>query len=233
VLSPSGRVVMISGASRGIGAAIARRLTDDGYALSLGLRGQPAAPARANALVTPYEARDRDAGKRWVAATLERFGRIDAVVNNAGISPMVALDEPGEDETALDAMWEINVKAPLRVIRAALPHLKASGSGRVVNVVSLSGKRVKSRNTGYTMSKFALIALTHAVRQIGWEHGIRATALCPGMVDTDMTANVTLLPRHEMIPPAALAELVATVLRLPNNAAVAELLVNCRLEDML
>jgi NAD(P)-dependent dehydrogenase (short-subunit alcohol dehydrogenase family) len=130
-------------------------------------------------------------------------------------------------------MWEVNVKGPLRTIRAALPHLKASGSGRVVTVASLSGKRIKNRNAGYAMSKFAAVALTHAVRELGWEHGIRATALCPGFVATDMTAKVTSFPRDAMIRPQDLAELVATVIALPNTASVAELLVNCQYEAML
>jgi NAD(P)-dependent dehydrogenase (short-subunit alcohol dehydrogenase family) len=119
------------------------------------------------------------------------------------------------------------------VIRAALPHLKRSGTGRVVTIASLSGKRVANDNVGYAMSKFAVVALTHGVRRLGWEHGIRACAICPSFVDTDMTAAVTALPRSAMIQPGDLAELVATALALPNNAVVAEYLVNCRFEDML
>jgi NADP-dependent 3-hydroxy acid dehydrogenase YdfG len=75
--------------------------------------------------------------------------------------------------------------------------------------------------------------LTHAVRRVGWEHGIRATALCPGFVDTELVAHVTDMPRDQMTNPADVAKLVATVVALPNTAAVAELLVNCRYEHML
>ena len=162
---------------------------------------------------------------------MARFGRIDVLVNNAGISRPLTLEQGSEDD--LDALLDVNVKAPFRVIRAALPHLKASGSGRVINVASLSGKRVLGLNVGYQMSKHAVVALTHAVRRAGWEHGIRATALCPGLVETDMTARITEVAREEMTNPADLAKLVATVVALPNNAAVAELLVNCRYENML
>jgi NADP-dependent 3-hydroxy acid dehydrogenase YdfG len=181
-------------------------------------------------LVARYDARQRDSAKAWVDATLERFGRIDALVNNAGIARLSTIEDESED--TLDEMWLVNVKGPLRLIRAALPHLKKSGVGRIVNMASLSGKRVKNANNGYAMTKFALVALTHSVRRLGWEHGIRATAICPSFVATDMTAHVTAVKRDEMIQPADLAELVATALALPNNAAVAELLVNCRLEDM-
>jgi len=233
MLAAGERVVMISGANRGIGAATARRLAAGGFRLSLGVRNgkTPAVPAAERCLVARYEARERESAKAWVDATLERFGRIDALVNNAGI----ARDSTIEDETedTLEEMWLVNVKAPLRVIRAALPHLKKSGVGRVVNIASLSGKRVKNAHAGYAMTKFALMALTHSVRRLGWEHGIRATAICPSFVATDMTADVQDVDRAEMIPPAEIAELVATVLSLPNNAAVAELLVNMRYEEML
>jgi len=97
---------------------------------------------------------------------------------------------------------------------------------------SLSGKRVKNLHAGYAMSKFAVVALTHAVRRVGWDAGVRATVICPGFVATDMTAGVTAVSRGDMIQPADLAELVATAIALPNNAVVAEILVNCRLEDM-
>jgi len=226
---------MISGANRGIGLAIARELKQAGLALSLGIRRPAeftdALADGADVMVHGYEAQERDAAKAWVEATIARFGRLDVLVNNAGISRFVGLEEGSEDD--LDALIAINVKAPFRVIRAALPHLKASGAGRVINVASLSGKRVMGLNAGYQMSKHAIVALTHAVRRVGWEHGIRATALCPGFVETDLSARVTDLPHEQMTDPADLARLVATVVALPNTAAVAELLVNCRYEHML
>jgi NADP-dependent 3-hydroxy acid dehydrogenase YdfG len=226
---------MISGASRGIGLAIARELKAAGYALSLGIR-KPESFADplsrdADVLLCRYDAEVRDAATGWVDATLARFGRIDVLVNNAGIARQVTLEQGSEDD--LDALFDVNVKAPFRVIRAALPHLKVSGTGRVINVASLSGKRVMGLNVGYQMSKHAVVALTHAVRRIGWEQGIRATALCPGFVDTDLVAHVTDVPHEEMTSPADLARLVATVVALPNTAAVAELLVNCRYEHTL
>lgn len=97
----------------------------------------------------------------------------------------------------------------------------------------LSGKRVRSADAGYAMSKFALVALTHAVRQAGWGRGVRATALCPGFVATGMTAGVTKAPRDAMSKPEDIAAPVGTILRLPDTASVAELLVNRQREDML
>jgi NADP-dependent 3-hydroxy acid dehydrogenase YdfG len=234
-LTPEGRVVMVSGANRGIGRAIAQELHGRGYVLSLGARDPDSlAPVlaqtdAARVMSHGFQARDPASAAAWVAATVERFGRLDALVNNAGVAHSFRVDDP--DEAKLDEMWEVNVKAPLRLIRAALPHLQQSGSGRVVNVVSLSGKRLKSAEIGgYAMTKYAAAALTHAVRYAGWEHGIRATSICPGLVATDMTADVTAVPREAMIQPAAIAQLVATVLTLPNTASVAEIPVNCVLE---
>lgn len=236
MLAPDKRVVMISGANRGIGLAVARCLLAKGYRVSLGSRdpGKLAAVLgsvdEARAIACAFDARDAASCGAWVARTADHFGRIDGLVNNAGIALPVRIED--DDEAAYDAMWEVNVKGPLRLIRLALPHLKRSGHGRIVNVASLSGKRVKNDHAGYAMSKFAVVALTHAVRRAGWDDGVRATVICPSFVATDMTANVTAVPREAMIQPADLAELVATALALPDNAAVAELLVNCRLEDM-
>ena len=235
-LAAKGRVILISGANRGIGRAIAERLYRAGYTLSLGARNPAslkpvmAKMSSARALAHAYDAMKPKSAASWVAGTVKRFGRIDGVVNNAGIGMELTVERG--DESLLDEMWTVNTKGPFRVIRAAFPHLKKSGHGRVVNIVSLSGKRVYGdKLTGFAMSKFATLALTHAVRYSGWEAGIRATAICPGFVATDMTADVTALPQDEMIQPGAIAELVATVLALPNNNSVIEIPINCRLES--
>jgi len=230
MLESDGRVAMVSGASRGIGRRVMERLLASGFCVSAGVRDPRSVAAHERLLVCRYDAESVAAARDWVAATVARFGRIDALVNAAGINPMARISD--EDETALDRSWAVNVKGPLRLIRFAMPHLQASGSGRVVNVASLSGKRVANENIGYAMSKFSLVALTHAVRREGWEHGVRATALCPGFVATDMSMAAKM-PRDQMTDAADIAALAETLLLLPNNAVVAELLVNCRLEFML
>lgn len=233
--SPYDRVILISGANRGIGRAIAERLYKGGYSVSLGARKpESLEPLTAHmddsrVLTHAYDARAGQSADACVTATYERFVRVDGVVNNAGV--MHPFDVESDDESKLDEMWEVNAKAPWRLIHAAYPYLKQSGAGRVINIVSLSGRRVKSAGvTGYAMTKYALDALTHGVRYAGWEHGIRATAICPGFVATDMTTGVDAVPRANMIPPEAVAELVATVLALPNSASVTELPINCVLE---
>ena len=135
------------------------------------------------------------------------------------------------DDKELDLLFQVNVRSPLRLVRAAWPWLTRSGRGRVVTLVSLSGKRVKSARTGlYAVSKFAALAMTHAVRQAGWELGVRATAICPGFVATDMVVGLTDLPPAEMTQPADVARLVGMVLDLPNTASVAEIPINATLE---
>jgi NAD(P)-dependent dehydrogenase (short-subunit alcohol dehydrogenase family) len=233
MLDPNGRVAMVSGAARGIGRRIVERLLASGFSVSAGIRASAQGLEESDRLMLHrYDAESLDSAQAWVAATVARFGKLDALVNAAGISapraPLMA-----EDEAPLDRMFAVNVKGPLRLIRFAMPHLQAGGTGRVVNVASLSGKRVANENVGYAISKFALVALTAEVRRQGWAHGIRATALCPGFVATDMTQHVTALPREQMTDAADLAVLVETVMLLPNNASVAELLVNCRHEAML
>jgi len=230
MLDPIGRVVMVTGASRGIGRAVADRLLASGFSISAGMR-QPGGHAEGERLMAHrYDAEEAGSAEAWVAATVARWGRVDAIVNAAGINPKVRVTDDGED--SLDEMWRVNVKGPLRVIRAAFPYLAASGHGRVVNLGSLAGKRVAS-NVGYAMSKFAVVALTHGVRREGRDAGIRATVVCPGYVATDMTAKETEIPHADMTQPADLAEMVEMLLRLPNNAAVSELLIHCQYEPML
>ncbi|GIX11725.1 SDR family NAD(P)-dependent oxidoreductase [Elioraea sp.] len=231
MLEAEGRVAMVSGAARGIGRAVVLKLLASGFSVSAGVRDRHGLPASNRLLAHRYDAEDPASADAWAAATADRFGRIDAVVAAAGINPMARLLD--RDDTALDALWSVNVKGPKHLVRAAWPHLVASGSGRVAILASLSGKRVANENMGYAASKFAAVALAHAIRREGWDHGIRATAICPGFVDTDMTAHVTRHPREQMSRPEDLAALIETVLRLPAHAVVAELLVNCRLEPML
>lgn len=220
---------MVSGATRGIGRAVAERLLAAGCQVSAGVRDASRVPA--GAVGFDYDANRQGSAAGWVGGTVARFGRVDALVNAAGINPRASLLE-GPDECFQD-LWTVNAMGPIQVIRAAWPHLVASKEGRVINIASLSGKRVRNDNLGYAMSKFAVMALTQEVRRLGWDHGIRATALCPGFVDTDMTAHVTKWPPEQMSRPEDLALLAETLLRLPNTASVAELLVNCRHEDTL
>jgi len=223
---------MITGANRGIGLAIAKSLSHSGYRLSVGVRDVSSIDKNGfdNEVIShSYDAHDKNAAEQWVAKTVEHYGAVDALVLNAGVmKPMGIVDGNEED---LDLMWDVNFKGPLRVVQAAMPALKKTNHGRVINIVSLSGKRVMGAdNLGYCASKFAALALTHALRQEGWSHGLRATAICPGLVDTDMVSHVSAPDGQFKITPEAIAATAAYALSLPNDASVAEILVNSRLE---
>jgi len=236
-IAPEGRVIMVSGANRGIGEAVARRLYDDGYSLSLGARRPDALQSllaemdESRVMVAAFEARDPASPAAWVAATVARFGRLDGLVSNAGVTRPFDFDQG--DEADLDEMLEINAKAPMRLIRAARPHLKETGRGRIVVVTSLSGVRYKWGSVGYSMSKHAAQALTHAARVRLWDEGIRVTAVSPGPVETDMTRDRMAVPNEQMTRRDTVADLVATAIALPNTASVAVLGVNAVAEPML
>jgi NAD(P)-dependent dehydrogenase (short-subunit alcohol dehydrogenase family) len=231
-------VAMVSGASRGIGREIARALAGAGYRLSLGLRNPDDLPpdlAPHTALAFAYDALRPADARAWVERTVAVAGRIDVLVNNAGVSEQLALmeDPPlpdAEAERRLDRLLAINVKAPFLLLRAALPHLCATGRGRVVTLASMSGKRVLGLNAGYQVSKHAAVGLSHAARRTGWDSGLRAVAICPSFVATDMSGHRAELDAAEITQPEDLARLIAAVVEMPNTASVAELLVNWRYE---
>ncbi len=227
------KVAMISGAGRGLGAAIAAKLAADGWHLSLGLRDPAQVAASDTVFTAPFDATKPDTAQAWVDATIARYGRLDALVNNAGILRMVDFTLGTEDD--LDDLWAVNVKAPFRLIRAALPHLKAAGQGRVVNIASTDAKRFRGgTSVGYAMTKHALLAMTQAVRFAGWDDGVRATALCPGAIDTDLIANIPgVTPKADRLTPETVASMVAFILGLPNQASVPEFISNTRLESFI
>ncbi|WP_027134016.1 SDR family NAD(P)-dependent oxidoreductase [Geminicoccus roseus] len=226
------RTVLVSGANRGIGAAIARELLARDWQVSIGVRRPDSVPddLRERCHVQAYDATDRGSEAAWVAAAAERFGRIDAVVANAGIMiPKTVIEAEDSD---LDAVLDVNVKAPLRLARAAWPHLVACGRGRVATIVSLSGKRVKTAKAGlYSVSKFAALALSHAIRHAGWDQGIRSVAICPGYVATDMALGLTDKAAADMTDPKDVARIVAFALDLPNTASVVEIPINSSMDD--
>ena len=237
IIDPHGRVVMLSGATGGIGAAITRRLSEDAFRLSLGVRDVDRAREMFGELVSDrglicrFEAAEGDTAATWVDATVEHFGRIDALINNAGILRQIFFDEG--DEELLEELWTVNVLAPFRLIRHALPHLSKTGAGRIINVASTDAKRYRQGvSVGYSMSKHAVLALSHAAKTAGWGHGVRVTALCPGAVDTPMIQAIPgVTPVAERIEPNTLADIVSFLLCLPNNTSVPEFVVNTRLES--
>ena len=234
------RIVMVSGGGRGLGAAIVRRALADGHTVSIGARSPDKVyevfsdvdPAGLS--VHHFDAEQPETVKAWVDATIATHGNLDALINNAGILRMV--DFTRGEMADLDALWQVNVKGPFALIRAALPHLKASGRGRVINIASTDAKRYRdaSVSLGYVMTKQALLAMTHAVRFAGWEEGLRGTAICPGAIDTEMIDGIPgVTPKDQRLQPDTIAEIVSLLLKLPNQASVPEIVANTRLESGL
>ncbi len=226
------RIAMISGANRGIGAAVSEALYAAGWNVSLGMR-EPKMPAWATDPVRiclcRYDARE-GLENAWATETIARLGGIDAVVANAGIVSSSGVIAADDDE--LSTLLEVNVKAPRRMVKAAWSELGKTGRGRVIILASLSGKRVKSARSGlYSISKFAAVALAHGIRHEGFDLGIRATAICPGFVATDMARSVSDQKDRMMTDPRDIARIVAMLLDLPNEASVAEFAINCQLEE--
>lgn len=231
-------VILISGSDGGIGLAIVADLLEHGYRLSLGAMDpnvlvEKFGPETADKIYQQFDALERGSAEAWVDRTVKTFGQIDGLVNAIGIgTPRVEIME--DDDEGLDKLWAVNVKAPLRLTRLCMPYLEACGKGRVVNLVSLGGKRIRNVSVGYGTTKFAAMGLTHATRTYGWDKGIRATAICPGWVATERVVKSLTRTRQpqEMIQPSTIAHLVRTAIELPNNAAMAEMVVNCEFEDL-
>ncbi len=227
------RVVMISGANRGIGLAIARRLHADGYRLSLGARNVTALQQAVDSfddervLKCEFSAQVPQMAQSWVEQTVNHYGRLDALVNNAGILRLHEFED--FDESRLSEMLEVNVKAPYRLTVAALAHLRRTGSGRIININSRSGLMYRPGSADYNISKYANLALTHAARFEAWEDGVRSTAICPGPTATDM-AGEDIHREVELTNPDSIAAVASLVLSLPNSASVPIIPICCDLE---
>ena len=228
------RTILITGASRGIGRSIAERLLRDGHRLCLGLR-QPD-QLDGTGLDHPdvhrvvYDAADASAAEALVTAAERRWGGMDTLIHCAGCLHRTPLLFDDAAEAELEELWRINLMGPWRLTRAAWPLLKRSGQGRIQVLVSMSGKRVKGRMAGYPVSKFGLMALCQAMRNEGWDDGIRVTAICPSWVATEMALGVSSLPAEAMTQPDDLAEISSSLLHLGNAAVPFELALNCALE---
>jgi short-subunit dehydrogenase len=182
-----GKVVLITGASQGIGAACAVEFARAGAKLSLTARsvGQTVAPA--NALIIPGDITQESVRREIVERTLERFGVIDILINNAG----VGLYEPSWGATMENVRWlmELNFFAPLALTQLVAPHMRTRRSGMIVNVGSVAGKVPLPWMTLYCASKYALGALTEGMRMELRRDGIRTMIVCPGYVKTGFQEN--------------------------------------------
>jgi 3-oxoacyl-[acyl-carrier protein] reductase len=174
-LGLEGKACVVTGASRGIGAATAKLLEQEGARVM----GVSRSGADHQADVT-----DPAAAEGIVAECERRFGGIDVLVNNAGTSSVVALDELTDEEW--QDQWELNVMASMRLMRAAAPRMAERGGGRIVNVASSSGKRPSSSNAAYSVAKAAQLSLSRAFADAWAGRGVLVNAVTPGPVETGL-----------------------------------------------
>jgi 3-oxoacyl-[acyl-carrier protein] reductase len=184
------RACAITGASRGIGLAVAQRLCAEGANVLLIARSEDSLAEAAEkceggrAETLALDVTSPDAADRIVAAAGEAFARLDVLVNNAGTSARRPLEEiPDEDWTAA---WELNVMAPMRAMRAAVPPMAERGWGRVVNLSSSAGKRPSGLTAEYSVAKAALLSLSRVYADRYAKEGVLVNAVCPGPVKSEL-----------------------------------------------
>jgi NADP-dependent 3-hydroxy acid dehydrogenase YdfG len=218
-----GKVALVTGASRGIGAAVARALHERGVQLGLASRSG-ADLGLADVVAQPADVRDPESMARIAAATAERFGGLDILVVNAGVGAYGPfLDLPVDH---LEEMIDINVKGAIYSIRAALPHLLRSEAADIVTIASEAGRRGLPNEAVYCASKFAQVGLTSALDHELREQGVRCTSVCPGGVATDFAMGRGRTPEMPalagMMHPEDVAEAVVFVLTRPRTHRILE-----------
>ncbi|HEX6331698.1 MAG TPA: SDR family oxidoreductase [Actinomycetota bacterium] len=222
--SLEGRVAFITGASRGIGAAVAHALAERGVRLGLASRSGDDLGI-AGAVAAPCDVRDADAVNALVAQTAERFGGIDIVVANAGVGAYGPFLELQEEH--LQEMLDVNVKGLMTTVRAALPHLLRSDAADLVTVASEAGRRGLPFEAVYCSSKFAQVGLTRALDHELRPQGVRCTNVCPGGVATDFAMGRGRTPDMPelagMMTAQDVADAVVFVLTRPRNHRILEM----------
>jgi NAD(P)-dependent dehydrogenase (short-subunit alcohol dehydrogenase family) len=228
------RAALVTGGTRGIGRAIAEALIEDGYATTITGRKpegveQAVGELRAGGAEVQGVAlnhSDPDAPAAIVAEHAERFGRLDVLVNNAGVGIGASADE--HQLKHVDLQLDVNFRAMILFYREAVPLLRTAaeetGQSHVINLSSISGKSGQPWLSVYSATKAAVVGYTEAMSKELASVKIKSTAFCPGFVDTDMSEFVKdQLPADQMIRTADIAEGVRFVLRLSEGCTIPEI----------
>jgi len=192
----AGRVVLITGAGRGLGRATAERFLERGAQVAVNVRTSERAETLAHELgrhshPAPADIRSAPAVRALVADIVQRFGRLDILVNNAAIASATRIEQLSEDEWR--AIIDTNLTAAFLCIQAVVPAMKSQSHGRIINLSSLAGRSVSTlAGAHYTASKAGMLGLTRAAAKELGAHGITVNAVCAGLFDTELThANAT------------------------------------------
>ena len=187
----AGRVALVTGAARGLGRAAAERLYERGASVAINVRDRARAETVAQslgdrALAAPGDLAVQGVPDELVERTLERFGRVDIIVNNAALALSTRFLDLSAEEWR--RALEVNMTAPFLLIKAALPAMKRQQYGRIVNISSTAGRQVSTLGGAhYTASKTGLLGLTRAAAKELGKFGVTVNAVCPGMIDTELT----------------------------------------------
>ena len=228
------RAAIVTGASRGIGLAIAEVLAEEGYALTLSARKPDTLEATAERLrsaghdvqAVAANMNDEEAVIGVVEAHRERYGRLDALVNNAGIGVGAGAD--AHQTKLVDLQLDVNLRAIIIFYRECAEMLKAAGAEHgqalVINMASIAGKSGQAWLSVYSATKFAVVGYTQSMNKELGTAGVKSVAFCPGFVDTDMTEFAKQqVPAEEMIKPSDIGEAARFLLRLSPACVVPEI----------
>ncbi|WP_433261081.1 SDR family oxidoreductase [Actinosynnema sp. CS-041913] len=232
------KVVLITGASSGIGHATALRLAREGHHVVAGARREDRLAELAGKIradggsveTRRLDVTDREDVAEFVDGAVERHGRVDVFVGNAGVMPLSRMDSLLVDEW--DRMIDVNVRGLLHGIAAALPHFQRAGSGHFVTVASIAAHAVSPTAAVYAATKHAAWAITEGLRQ-ELEPGIRVTTVSPGVVESELATTITEAGARERmrtyranaIPSDAIAEAISYAVDQPSDVDVNELVI--------
>jgi 3-oxoacyl-[acyl-carrier protein] reductase len=223
-------VAVVTGASRGIGRAIAEALAGEGMRLVVGGRAperlaEAAAALRsAGAEVEPVagDVGDEAVAARLIEAASTRFGRVDVVVNNAGIGHHGRLEDM--DPAEFDRVYRTNVRGPFLLMKAAIPVMRKQKSGTLVSLASLAGRNPVPMRSAYAATKWAMIGLSRSVLQEVRKDGIRVIILEPGSTLTEFGHDPAKMAQAEkLVRPEDVAAVLVAALKLPDRATVSEI----------
>lgn len=243
----NGKVIVITGASSGLGEAAAKHLSALGATVVLGARRADRIETLAKeiqdqggkALAMATDVTKRDQVTKLVDAAVDQFGRVDVILNNAGIMPLSPMDRLNVEEW--DTMIDVNIKGVLNGIAAVLPHMKAQKSGQIINTSSVAGHKVFTGSAVYSATKFAVRALTEGLRMEVKPYNIRTTIVCPGAVKTELLEHITEADIQQAnqeyvgevgISPHSFAQVVAFAISQPEDVDINEIIFRPTSQEM-
>jgi NADP-dependent 3-hydroxy acid dehydrogenase YdfG len=234
-----GKVVIITGASSGMGEAAAKHLSGLGATVVLGARRADRIEKLAkeihanggNALAVTVDVTQREQVKGLVEKAVGQFRRVDVILNNAGIMPLSTMDSLHVEEW--DKMIDVNIKGVLNGIAAVLPYMKEQKSGQIINTSSVAGHKVFNGSAVYSATKYAVRALTEGLRMEVKPYNIRTTIVCPGAVKTELLEHITDAEVRQAnedyvgavgISPDSFARVVAFAISQPGDVDINEII---------